>query len=93
MHSRGIHVIQDNYRIVVFEGLERPNTLQSHLILVDGPDQPSDCFLRLHHKECLTVSACRGDVFADHQEPSRRLRVLWKNLVYDVAVIRTGQPP
>ena len=94
MHGRGIHVIQDNYCIVVSEGLERLNTLQNHLVLVDGSDQPSNCFLRLHFKGCPTVSACHGDVLEDYQEPSRRLRVLWKNLVFTMArlmaVIRTG---
>ncbi len=67
MYSCGIHDIQDNYRIIVFEGSERLNTLQSHLTLVDV-DQPSDCFLRLHFKECLAVSACRGAVLEDYQD-------------------------
>ncbi|KIL59400.1 hypothetical protein M378DRAFT_1009943 [Amanita muscaria Koide BX008] len=60
--------VDDNYRIIVFEGPERLNTLQSHLTLVDGSDRPSDCFLRLHFKECLAVSACRGDVLEDYQD-------------------------
>ena len=68
MYSCGIRDIQDNYRIIVFEGSERLSTLQSHLTLVDGSDRPSDCFLRLHFRECLAVSACRGDVLEDYQD-------------------------
>ena len=68
MYSCGIHETQDDYRIIVFEGSERLKTLQSHLILVDGLNRPSDCFLRLHFKECLAVSACRGDVLEDYQD-------------------------
>ena len=36
--------------------------------LGDGPYRPSDHFLRLHFKQCLTVSACRGDVNDDYEE-------------------------
>jgi hypothetical protein len=69
--SCGIHDIQDNYRIIIFEGSERLNSsasLKSHLTLLDGPYRPSDRFLRLHFKECLAVSVCRGDVMEDYRD-------------------------
>ena len=43
--------IQDEYRIIIFEGSEcitGGTPLESRLIFVDGPDRPSDRFLRLH---------------------------------------------
>lgn len=55
----------------MFEGPECLNggaPLKSHLTLVDGPHRPSDWFLRLHFRRCLTVSACRGDVMEDYEE-------------------------
>jgi len=61
--------IDDNYRIVVFEGSESLTggaPLKSHLTLADGPYRPSDRFLRLHFNECIAVSVCRGDVMEDY---------------------------
>jgi hypothetical protein len=66
-----IHNMQDNYRIIMFEGPEcLPGgvPLKSHLTLVDGYHRPGDRFLRLHFKRCLAVSACRGDVMEDYEE-------------------------
>ncbi|KAF8816775.1 hypothetical protein BYT27DRAFT_7181214 [Phlegmacium glaucopus] len=63
--------VDDNYRIIAFEGLENLNggaPLKSHLTLIDGPYRPSDRFLRLHFNECLAVSVCRGDVLEDYRE-------------------------
>jgi hypothetical protein len=71
MFGYDIHDIQDNYRIIIFEGSERLNNsapLKSHLTLIDGPYRPSDRFLRLHFKECLVVSVCRGDVMEDYKD-------------------------
>ena len=42
--------------------------MKTHLTLVDGPNRPSDLFLRLHFRRCLAVSVCRGDVMEDYQE-------------------------
>jgi hypothetical protein len=42
--------------------------LKSHLTLIDGPNRPSDRFLRLHFHGCLAVSVCRGDVNEDYRE-------------------------
>ncbi len=67
MYSCGIHDIQDNYRVIVFEGSECLNTLQRHLTLVGGSDRPSDCFLRLYFKECLAVSACVLEDYKDQE--------------------------
>jgi len=67
----GIDDVQDNYRIVVFEGLEHLSSgalLKSHLTLPNGPKRPSDRFLRLHFNGCLAVSVCRGDVMEDYEE-------------------------
>jgi hypothetical protein len=63
-----IHNIQDNYRIIMFEGPEGGVPLKSHLTLINGPHRPDDRFLRLHFKRCLAVSACRGDVMEDCKE-------------------------
>ena len=67
----GTHDIQDDYRIIVFEGSDTLNSdapLRSHLTLKDGPDRPSNRFLRLHSRECLAVSVCLGDVMEDYRE-------------------------
>ena len=67
----GIHDIQDNYRIILFEGSEILNSdtpLKSRLTLTDGPYRPYDRFLRLHFRRCLVVSVCRGDVREDYEE-------------------------
>ena len=67
----GIHDIQDNYRIILFGGSESLNSstpLKSHLTLIDGPQRPSDRFLRLHFRRCLAVSVCRGDVLKGFRE-------------------------
>jgi hypothetical protein len=50
------------------EGLKGGAPLKSHLILAQGPNRPSDRFLRLHFNECLAVSVCRGDVMEDYGE-------------------------
>ena len=66
-----IYDIQDNYRIVLFEGsesLDSGTPLKSHLTLTDGPYRPSDRFLRLHFRRCLGVSVCRGDVSEDYKD-------------------------
>ncbi|KAF8816780.1 hypothetical protein BYT27DRAFT_7181235, partial [Phlegmacium glaucopus] len=63
--------VDDNYRIIAFEGSENLNgniPLKSHLTLIDGPYRPSDRFLRLHFNECLAVSVCRGDVWEDYED-------------------------
>ncbi|KAF8797789.1 hypothetical protein BYT27DRAFT_7203982 [Phlegmacium glaucopus] len=63
--------VDDNYRIIVFEGSESLNIvgpLKSHLTLIDGPHRPSDRFLRIHFNECLAVSVCRGNVMEDYRE-------------------------
>jgi hypothetical protein len=63
--------LQDDYRIILFEGSEGLNSraqLKSHLILTDGPNWPSDQFLRLHFRKCLAVSVCRGDVMEDYKD-------------------------
>ena len=71
MISCGIYDIQDNYRIIIFEGSERLNNsapLKSHLTLIDGPYRLNDRFLCLHFIECLVVSVCRGDVMEDYKD-------------------------
>ena len=42
--------------------------MKSHLTVIDGPNRPSDRFLRLHFNGCLAASVCRGDVMEDYQE-------------------------
>jgi len=62
------HDIQDDYRIILFEGSESFDSgapLKSHLTLTDGPDRFSDRFLRLHFRQCLAVSVCRGDIMEE----------------------------
>ena len=47
--------IQDNYRIILFEGSERLDnvtTLKSHLTLIDGPVSPS-AFYKMPYCQCL----------------------------------------
>lgn len=66
-----MHIMQDNYRIIKFEGPEFSADhipFKTHLTLSDGPHRPSDRFLRLHFERCLTVSACGGDVREDYEE-------------------------
>jgi len=63
--------VDDGYRIIIFERPERFKddiSPQTHLALVDGPFRPSDHFLRLHFKQCLAVSACRGDAREDYYD-------------------------
>ena len=63
--------MQDDYRIILFEGSGSLNSgapLKSHLTLTDGPHRPSDRFLRLHFEHCLAVSVCRGDIMEDYEE-------------------------
>ena len=42
--------------------------MRSHLTLIDGPNRPSDRFLRLHFNACLAVSVCCGDVNEGYRE-------------------------
>jgi hypothetical protein len=42
--------------------------LKSHLTLIDGPNRPSDRFLRRHFNRCLAISVCCGDVMEDYEE-------------------------
>jgi hypothetical protein len=83
--SLGIHDLQDNYRIVMFEGSESLTggaPLKSHLTLIDGPYRPSDRFLRLHFNECIAVSVCRGDVLEDYGD--QEIEIFMEELgVYD----------
>ena len=63
--------MQDDYRIILFEGSGSLNSgapLKSHLTLTDGPHRPSDRFLCLHFEHCLAVSVCRGDIMEDYEE-------------------------
>lgn len=60
--------MQDNYRVIAFEGLGCLNggaPLKRRLTL---ENRPSDRFLRLHFHRCLAVSMCRGDVTEDYGE-------------------------
>ena len=82
----GIHDLQDDYRIILFEGSETLNgavPLKSHLTLIDGPYRPSDRFLRLHFRQCLAVSVCRGDVMEDYRE--QEIENSWKNSAFTMA--------
>jgi len=58
--------VQDDYRIILFEGSNSSAPLKSRLI--NGPNRPSDRFLRLHFRQCLAVSVCRGDVMEDYKD-------------------------
>jgi|SRR5882724_43747 len=63
--------MQDNYRIVLFEGSERLDggmPLKSHLTLADGPLRPSDRFLRLHFQRCLAVCVFGGHPTEDYRD-------------------------
>jgi len=63
--------VDDNYRIIVFEGRENLAggvPLQSHRTLHDGPHRLSDRFLRLHFLRCLLTSAGRGDIREDYRD-------------------------
>ena len=62
-HFEFLILMQDNYRIVIFDGsmLKGPMSLKSHVTFVDGHDRPSDRYLHLHFQRCLTVSACGGN--------------------------------
>ncbi|XP_006457001.1 hypothetical protein AGABI2DRAFT_122876 [Agaricus bisporus var. bisporus H97] len=77
--------VDDNRRIVVFEGSESLNNgapLKTHLTRSHGSDGPNDSFLRLHFKECLAVSVCLGDVREDYEE--QEIEIFMEDLgVYD----------
>ncbi|KAF8522970.1 hypothetical protein BU17DRAFT_86573 [Hysterangium stoloniferum] len=85
--------VEDDYRIILFEGSESLNSgvpLKSHMILLDGPYRPSDRFLRLHFQECLAVSVCRGDVLEDYRD--QEIEIFMEELgIYDDE-IDTGDP-
>jgi len=36
--------------------------------MAEGRDRSSDQFLRLHFRQCLAVSVCRGDIMEDYKE-------------------------
>jgi hypothetical protein len=62
---------QDNYRIINFESpelLSGDAPLKTHLMLSDGPNRPSDRFLRMHFERSLAVSAYGGDPRDDYKE-------------------------
>ena len=42
--------------------------LKTHLTLSDGPNRPSDRFLRMHFERCLAVSAYGGDIRFEYQD-------------------------
>jgi hypothetical protein len=50
------------------EGLVDVPPLKSHVTRVDGPNHPSDRFLRLHFQRCLVVYACGGDISEDYSQ-------------------------
>ena len=64
--------MQDDYRIVIFEGSERmlkgATSLKSHVTFVDGRDRPSDRFLHLRFQRCVTVSASGGNPTEDYKD-------------------------
>jgi len=63
--------VNDNYRIIVFEGSERLDgdiPLKSHLTLADGPRRPSDRFFHLHFQRCLAVCVFGGDPTEDYRD-------------------------
>jgi hypothetical protein len=51
-HFAFLILVQDNYRIIIFDGsmLKDATSLKSHVIFVDGQDSqdPSDRYLHLH---------------------------------------------
>jgi hypothetical protein len=69
--SSNIYNLQDNYRIVNFEGAELLTgdaPLKTHLSLTNGLHRPSDNFLRMHFMRCLSVSAFGGNAREDYEE-------------------------
>jgi len=63
--------VEDDYRIVVFQGsesLESGRPLKSHLTFVDGPCRPSDRFLRLQFQRCLAVCVFGSDPREDYRD-------------------------
>ncbi|TDL20937.1 hypothetical protein BD410DRAFT_899216 [Rickenella mellea] len=61
--------VDDNHRIVVFD---QPKygypPLNTTLTVFDGPDRPSDQFLRLHFAQGLAASAFGGDLTDDFKD-------------------------
>src|SRR5258705_3361612 len=94
MFARDTDESQDNYRIILFEGLEglkSGTTLKHHLNLIDGPHRPSDQFLHLHFRRCLAVSVCRGDVMEDYKE--QEIENFMEELgYYDGKMVDTSDP-
>ena len=62
--------------------LKDATSLKSHATFIDGNDRPSDRFLSLHFRRCLTVSACGGDHTEDYGDQG--INVFMEELgVYD----------
>ena len=77
-------LVQDNYRIIIFDAstLKDTASLKSHVTFVDGQDRPSDRYLRLHFQRCLLVSACGGNPTEDYEDQA--INVFMEELgVYD----------
>jgi len=86
--------VEDNYRIILFEGsesLKSGTTLKRHMNLIDGPHRPSDQFLRLHLRRCLAVSVCRGDVMEDYEEQEIE-NFMEEHGYYDGEMVDTSDP-
>jgi hypothetical protein len=69
-HFAFLILVQDNYRIVIFDGsmLKDAKSVKSHITFDDGQDRPSDRYLHLHFQRCLTVSACGGNPTEDYED-------------------------
>ena len=82
-HFASLFLIQDNYRIVIFDGSTLQDAaLNKHAHFVDGPDRPSDRFLHLHFQRCLIASACGGNAREDYED--QEIDLFMENLgVYD----------
>ncbi|TDL20948.1 hypothetical protein BD410DRAFT_790300 [Rickenella mellea] len=62
--------VDDDYRIVVFHEPKKSGCppINSNLTLFDGPDRPSDQFLRVHFAYCLAAHAFGGDLTEDFKD-------------------------
>jgi hypothetical protein len=69
-HFAFLILVQDNYRIVIFDGsmLKDATSIKSHITFDDGQDRPSDRYLHLHFQRCLTVSVCGGNSREDYKD-------------------------
>jgi len=76
-------LLQDNYRIVVFEGSKcMQEACKSHATFFDGQDRPSNQYLHLHFQQCLTVSVCGGNPTEDYED--QEIEVTMKELYDDM---------